>query len=41
MKPRFWRNFLKKKKSELFFENMSKEVKKYIFKGTEGIKKKY
>ena len=40
-KPRFWRNFLKKKHSVFFFQNMSKEVQKHIFKGTERIEKKY
>ena len=41
MKPRFWRNFLKKNKKSDFFLNISNEVQKHIFKGTKRIEKKY
>ena len=40
MKPRFWRNFLKKNKKSDFFLNISNEVQKHIFKGTKRIEKK-
>ena len=39
--PRFWRNFLKKRTFRFFPANITKNVQKHIFKGSETTKKSY